>query len=137
MGIFRDKVIINKSYNTTNSTTVEKRAPTDESVKLLKEFEEKAESKFVDRIDVKTNLIEYTLLEYAECFDFSGYKYMYYININGKQYKGDVLIGRNCEKGTIRTQLFKKVHESIVSKLVADIVVESFSNLDSNMQGRF
>lgn len=92
MGIFKDKVIVNKNYTTSNTTITEKKAPTNESVRLLKEFEEKAESKFIDRIDIKTNLLEYTLLEYAKNLTFNGTKFMYYTIINGKQYSGSITL---------------------------------------------
>ena len=52
-------------YNTTNAypqkitkTVIENRAPTDESVKIMKEMEEKMQSKILDRLHVSCNILE-------------------------------------------------------------------------------
>lgn len=131
MGFFRDKVVVNKHYNET--TVTEKRAPTDESVRLLKEFEEKAESKFIDRIDVKTNHFEYTLLEFARHLDIAGYKFRYFCNINGKDYTGDVTLDVHDSSDPKIPQILRKAHEDILSKFLSDIVVESVHNLDKGI----
>ena len=70
MGLFRTKIIDNSKtelvpYEKTVNVT-EKRAPTDESIKLLREMEQKALNSVVDAIEVRTNIIN------ACAYAFSG-----------------------------------------------------------------
>ena len=131
MGIFRDKVIINKHYNTNDTTVIQKRAPTDESVKLLKEFEEKAESKFCERIDIKTNLLDYTILEYAECLDHWGSKFRYFVKINDKDYQGDIQLDR-YEIMKQPMLLFQEIQKDLAEKISKEIIIEKINNQTYN-----
>lgn len=123
MGIFRDKII--NQHHTHNTTVVEKRAATDESIRLLKEFEAKAESKFIDRINIKNNLFEYTLLEFAKSVEHAGYAFMYFCTINGKEYTGKIEVPLRIESRQIPNYVMKEAHTEITERLVATIVTES------------
>jgi hypothetical protein len=48
---------------TVNRTITENRAPTDESVKLLREMERKAEEEIVKAIPIKNNLVEGVVIQ--------------------------------------------------------------------------
>ena len=125
MGIFRDKVIVNRHYNET--TITEKRAPTDESVKLLKEMEEKAERKFIDRIDIETNILNYTVLEYAEDITTACNKFRYFVNINGKDYYNDVSVDRH-ELMNSPMALLNVIQKDLANLISKDIVVHKINN---------
>jgi len=123
MGFFRDNVT--KKYVTNNTTITEKRAPTDESVRLLKEFEEKAEAKFINRIDIKTNLIEYTLLEFHESATTYPGTFQYFTNINGKDYSGQVTVNKHNDN--YREEFLEKIHLDLAQKLTRNIIIETIS----------
>lgn len=135
MGIFRDKIINQRHTHNHNTTVIEKRAATDESIRLLKEFEEKAESKFVDRINIKNNLFEYTLLEFAKSVEHAGYAFMYYCTINGKEYKGKVEVPLYVDRHQIPNYVMKEAHTEIAEKLVATIVTESMHSAMAKSNG--
>ena len=64
----------------------EKRAPTDDSVRLLKEMEEKARDKIIESISVRNSQIECQILKERD-FMSAGTRYMIVYSINGKKSK--------------------------------------------------
>ena len=75
-------------YGPSKIEVTEKRAPTDESVKLLKEFEEKAIEKIVSSTRVQDNDFEY-MVHSAKDYMNSGYKFMIVYSLNGNKRKID------------------------------------------------
>ena len=74
-----------RHYHNTNITVTENRAVTDESVKLLNEFEQKAKDNLIGKYEFVNNEIglEYTIMFFDE-YSFSGsYNYVLIIVING------------------------------------------------------
>lgn len=66
-----------------------KRAPTDESIKFLHEFEKAAENKFVGRFNVDTNIVKSTGVYFMD--EFSGErKVLVKFNLNDKDYWAEI-----------------------------------------------
>jgi len=71
-------------YDTVNIT--EKRAPTDLSVKLLNEFEEKAKNNIIAKIEIRENNVDAAAIYFHD--DFCGDRVQFHIRfkMNGKEY---------------------------------------------------
>jgi hypothetical protein len=79
----------NYNYTTVNSNVrvTEEKAPTDESIKLLNEFQEKARENLVDSIHVKNNVFEAVALFFQNKFPKDGFTMMIKFELNGIEYK--------------------------------------------------
>ena len=66
------------------------RAPTDESVKLLKEFEEKAVENIIDKIHVNDNNINGLVLVKQIQLNPFNHKFYWKFTLNGKEYRGEI-----------------------------------------------
>jgi hypothetical protein len=81
-----DKYFIPQSDGNTTKKVIEKRAPTDESIRLLKEFEEKSLNKIIDTIHVENNIISGTAFFVNDDF-LTNSKYVYAkFTLNGRKY---------------------------------------------------
>lgn len=71
-----------------NSRVVEQRAPTDESVRLLHEMQEKITKDFINRAPIQLNNLH---VEFYSTYGLYGREYVFAVNINGnkKVYKYD------------------------------------------------
>lgn len=70
-----------------NATVREYRAPTDESVRLLREMEAKAAEKFLNSVPLKDNIVEGVIARHMDIF---GPKLLIALKINGKRIQGSV-----------------------------------------------
>ena len=116
-----DRTTIVKPGNTTYVPYVkeEKRAPTDESVKLLKEMQDEALQSVVDRLHVEDNIIN----GHAAIFDdyLRGQRLLLIkFKMNGKDYdfKVDVDELKVQTKHDMLVQLYHKASEVIAAKFV-------------------
>lgn len=106
------------SDRTTNVTV--NRAPTDESVRLLKEFEQAARDKVVSSQELKNNLVEATVWHVHDAMNWKD-KYKILIKINGKSSEIDVDVYPNKTKLETMEILYQKVSERIAAMLMNDI----------------
>ena len=79
----------NYNYTTLNANVrvTEQKAPTDESIKLLNEFQEKARENIIDSIHIKNNVFEAVALFFQNEFPQRGFKMMIKFKLNGTEYK--------------------------------------------------
>ncbi|AKE44802.1 hypothetical protein AU106_gp171 [Sinorhizobium phage phiM9] len=82
--MFNKTVIVAGRPTTTNhySTITEKRAPTDESVRLLKEFEEKAEAKVLKAMRLETNNFK-AVIQKQQAFEVGDIVYVVIYELGG------------------------------------------------------
>lgn len=92
--------MFNKYYyqnQNANIDIVEKRAPTDESIRLLKEFEKEARDKIINSVRVESNILKGIILEcqfdsislqknYIAIFNLNGEKFEIQINEPDKRF---------------------------------------------------
>ena len=92
-------------------TTTEYRAPTDESVRLLKEMEEKAREKIIDSFTVKDN--------HFEC------KFFQEMDVTTQEMKYVVIYSMNGKKRTVNVRVERDViadnYKKIISAVANDI----------------
>jgi len=106
-----DRTILNipqRSYSENNIKVTENRAPTDESIRLLKEMEKKVFDNFLGAFTVDTNLVSGNIYFVREIDCTTRYKIV--VNINGKEF---------TNSGKIKGFLF---NEQEILKLFCDDV---------------
>ena len=108
------------------------RAPTDESVKLLKEFEEKAQQKIDKSLRIEDNrfdLVVHALRSFAD----DSTKVRAIFSLNGKQMSSDISVSR-LKLERIGMQ---GVAKEIVEEIAMTIVRESLGHVTTQIMGAF
>jgi hypothetical protein len=108
-----------------NKTVHEHRAPTDKSVELLKEFEEKAESKLVERIIIDNNIMG-DILVFEDAMVRS---VRMRFKLNGRDYeiedKQDIMRVAAMDPHYYITKFYEFVSETIAQKLIQSALESS------------
>lgn len=104
------------------------RAPTDESVRLLKEFEEKAVENIIDKIHVNGNSINGLVLVKQIQLNPFNHKFYWKFTLNGKEYRGDVEL--QLSSWEMRNLVNLLAQE--ISKIITAELINSF-NFDKNV----
>ena len=99
------------------------RAPTDESVKLLKEFEEKAVENIIDKIHVNDNSINGVVLVKQIQLNPFNHKFYWKFTLNGKEYRGDVEL--QLSSWEMRNLVNLLAQE--ISKVITEELINSFN----------
>jgi hypothetical protein len=110
------------TYVPYEKTIIEKKAPTDDSIKLLNEFQEKATHNIIDSICIKNNIIEGIAIEVNESvWDFSTSIFFKFI-LNGKniQFKID---RKHEDKTPLSDFLMRAMSEEISFLIFKDIEI--------------
>lgn len=104
----------------------EKKAPTDESIRLYDEFLEKAKGQLVHSVVVDTNVLKGAVF----CFknNFMSFSYTCFIKflLNGKEYKLEVTVDPKKArweadpKNELIKMLYKSISESIAQELIKE-----------------
>ena len=95
------------------------RAPTDESIRLLKEFEEKAVENIIDKIHVNDNNINgLVLIKQIQLNPFN-HKFYWKFTLNGKEYRGDVELQLSSwEMRNLVNLLAQEISKIITAELI-------------------
>jgi hypothetical protein len=112
-----DRVTVNQSPAYPQYVNVtEKRAPTDDSVRLLKEFRQAAEKDLVSSLKLENNLISATLHVYKDPLQWKE-QYVVLTKINGKNFR--IEVERDpYQKETWEEVVFNRVAEYIAAELL-------------------
>ena len=120
-----DKTIVfpTKVYDSgyTPVTVTEKRAPTDESVRLLKEMEEKAREKIIDSFAVKDTNFECKVFQEKDMLTLDT-KFVVIYSMNGKKRTVDVRIEESALENT-----YKKLLNAVAYDIAGAILVDAFN----------
>lgn len=116
MGLFSDKHY-HRHDNSTNiryaDTIKEVKAPTDESIRLLNEFQEKALDNLIAKVEVKDNLVEGTVMAFDMARTTTSIMYEVVIvckfKINGRQFV--------VEKGISHDELWKDNADKVINNI--------------------
>lgn len=105
----------------------EHRAPTDKSVKLLMEMEEKAREKILATIPLKSNEFEGALV-----VELDGLNMEYVLTVraavNGKHVEAQVREYADVDKREAIKTALPRLRDALAAKLATDILFESFDN---------
>jgi hypothetical protein len=123
-----DKYTVHGGGTSHNTTTItEKRAPTDDSVKLLREMEEAAEKKMLGAIRLDTNTMSGIVVERMRQALTADSDLLVLFDLNGKRHKHVIQMRESSfllDKRSAFEQLAKSLAEEIVNQLVEQVVRE-------------
>ena len=118
-----NKTYVNNVESPSNITAHHHRAPTDESIRLANEYQEKALNNIIDRIKVDTNLVKGEIILYNDRFSFNQQAILKF-NINGKDFilKEEFDTSYALRNGKILAvrKLIKAFSETIVEQLIVE-----------------
>ena len=129
----KDKIMFNKTlilpgnqshYHNHNTKVTEKKAPTDESMRLLDEFKKEAKEAVVERGLIKVPSIDAEIAFMKSVKDF-GYEMHYMVVLNGKKIKGSYDIDELRDEdmmATIIDKVSKKIAANLIIKTHKEIV---------------
>ena len=133
--------MFNKTYHqnvpyTKNVTSIvgitENKAPTDESIRLLNEFEEKVKKNILHKVNIKSNTLSGASVSVQNSPFGDSITNLVRFNLNGKDYyfEHDIdkfeLIRTDGTSATINmiVEIYRKIVEEIIEKLFVDNVSE-------------
>ena len=98
----------------------EYRAPTDESVKLLREMEQKAKNEVINSIQLESNYLKANVYLYADPMSF-GNMFRVVFDINGHSYVSDIDIPTDAPTEVIVEKLHRGISDVIAQKILEDV----------------
>ena len=111
-----------------NVSVTEKKAPTDESVKLLREMQLKAENELLRAVHLDSNEFKGMVHVYRDVVN-AGKRVIILFELNGKQVRHESLIREWTKREDIGTILRKELSETIAR----EVILASFSNETFNI----
>lgn len=109
---------INRSPETINKyvNIEEKRAPTDESVRLLKEMEAEARAKIIDSFNLQNNLIDGKIYVSRDCIN-KGFAVVLVVEINGKKEEFCLKVKDLYRYDTIRDEVLEDLYKQLSKRI--------------------
>lgn len=98
----------------------EYRAPTDESVKLLREMEQKAKNEVVKSIQLESNYLKANVYLFLDPMSFNN-MFRVVFDINGHSYVSDIAIPTNAPTEAIVQKLHRGISDVIAQKILEDV----------------
>ena len=117
--MFDSKILINRTeFIPYEKTIIEKRAPTDESIRLWNEIKEKAYASILDTIELKSNTLALNAIAY---FDHLSYRKVlrYKIILNGESFTGDISLDL---WDYTKTELIRKIVDEVSKRISIQIM---------------
>lgn len=105
-------------------TIIEKRAPTDESIKLFKEMQEKAYSSIVDTFHLSSTVLDVKVIVFQDYPTFQMVvKYVYILNDKsiGGDIRFDMFEFQTTTRAVICERIVKEVANHLAVKLIQDL----------------
>lgn len=103
-------------------TRKEFRAPTDESVKLLREMESKAHSEVMRTIRVNDNILNGVIVEKYPNYFNQSIDYLFVFELNGKRFEITETVNnlRKMEEAELARMLYETVAKTITEQLIVE-----------------
>ena len=111
-------MIIKRNYTELNFNVTEKRAPTDESVRLLREMEKEALNKIIKNIDLSNNQLYARLLVFEDPLNLNS-KGKVLFSLNGKKHELNVSFGFLESK----EDMIKKCYDELAKYVAREILM--------------
>lgn len=122
-----DRYSINSAPSSVSIDVVEKRAPTDESVRLLREMEKAARQEVTRSIDLPSNQLT-GVLHYANDHLSGSAKVAVIFKLNGETHRVDVTL-RDFEDATQDARV-GKVMDAVSKRIAANVLSAIFKSPD-------
>ena len=113
-------MITKRNYTQLNFNVTEKRAPTDESVRLLREMEKEALNKIIKNIDLSNNQFYARLLVFEDPLNFNS-KGKVLFSLNGKTHELYVSFGFLEPK----EDMIKMCYEELAKYIAREILIST------------
>lgn len=128
------------SYVSQNTEIHEHKAPTDESIKILNEMQEKARKDLLASVKVENNIFSCVITLFQQEIMTNSHVFMVKFNLNGNEYfmedrVSNTEIRRNPIEHVMR-KIFEKVAEEITKKLFNDFSKTNDFSKMMNIFGR-
>lgn len=107
-------------YAPYEKTVTEHRAPTDKSVKLLREMEKAAEDKLISITRLDNNELKATWHVFDDHLSW-GMKAVCRFELNGKEHRIDLSLDRYLKSDEIGRKVYKEVCDKIAELLTVDL----------------
>jgi len=118
---------IDNSYRSpSNIKVIENKAPTDESIKILKEFEKAAMDKIVAMGKVEDNVVNFKWYITNDQYTFDGDVCECYFTLNGKEYDFQFTLPHS--KFTPTSEIIEKIRENMLEKLAGVFMLDLFKS---------
>lgn len=123
-----DRYIRNESYGPSTLKVYEHKAPTDESIRILQEMQEKAKESVLKTIRVNTNNISGVIVVNMPDYLTQTYVYVFKFDLNGKEYSFEETVdffdANKLSERELVVMLFEKISKAIAEKLIVDNINE-------------
>ena len=121
-----DTIHVNRRFDaaTFTATVTEKRAPTDDSVRLLKEMEKAARDKIIASIELDSNLVKGRVFVMKECLSGKN-KFAVIMNINGKRIEIQASTDEFDSPEAQMQQLYQEIGMRIAAEVMPDVYDEA------------
>lgn len=113
-------MITKRNYTELNFNVTEKRAPTDESVRLLREMEKEALNKIVKNIDLSNNQFSARLLVFEDLLNLNS-KGKVLFSLNGKKHELNAAFGFLESK----EDMIKKCYDELAKYVAREILIST------------
>lgn len=104
---------------------IEKRAPTDDSIRLYDEIKEKAYNSLLMTISPGDNDLKAVGRYYRDYYNFD-HNFRFYIKLNGKEVKGNVKV--NEFDITDKSDLVITIYEQLGKEIAKQLLIKSLEN---------
>lgn len=118
---------------TKNVNVTEKRAPTDESVKLLNEFKLKAETEIIKSIVINDNLVNGCVVAINNSPSLFNIRIHYKFNLNGKDILGFFDLERNITDDMLSDKMIRVLYESLSKEITLSLLKENSEFIKNNI----
>jgi len=118
-------------HDTTHRTTItEQRAPTDESVRILRDMEDRAEKKVLAAVRVENTPVDMVIHKQMDVLN-RAYQYACIFKINGKQMRADFIDkSSDRNRATIAVGIRDAVAKQIANVITAEAMQAAFNHFD-------
>lgn len=129
--MFNFETVIPHHHHTSNTFITEKRAPTDDSVKLLVEFERAAKEKIVKAQELDNNVISAVVWHLNDYLSLKK-KFNILIKLNGETITIEHSVDPILTNAQILESIYEKISERISATLMDSIVKDLRGSLHSD-----
>lgn len=121
--MFNKTLVLNQGNGPVYTAVTEKRAPTDQSVALLREMEKAARDEVDKTIRLETNYLKATIHYQREALSWDDV-YQIYIDLNGKQVKSKVEVYADKTKEEKANAIFQEITRMIAEEIFNSLMTK-------------
>lgn len=102
-------------------TIIEKKAPTDDSIRLYEEIKEKAYKSIIDTIKIDDNILKVNAIVYQDALSYNRIC-KYRLLLNNNEIEGEIVIDNVEFISYDRIQIMKRIYEEVSKSISYEII---------------